>query len=211
MDAFQFATLTGSWLLKMEDIHGKQCYNGRSGSGEKLVPRVVRGRVRTLHRVKAAQTRPGFDYFKELSPCMVAMETCLGGNWWCRKLRELGYDARLIPAVQSKAYVWGQKNDPADARSICEEAQRPNMRFAPPKSESASALLTMHRTRHALIKQRTLSRNHVRGTCAEFGLVEPPGTKGFEGLASKLKADGDDLPSALKESQRGNITLRSWS
>ncbi|MCY3885177.1 MAG: transposase [Gammaproteobacteria bacterium] len=92
------------------------------------------------------------DYFKQLSPCMVAMETCSGANWWCRKLRELGHDARLIPAVYAKAYLRGQTNDPADARAICEAAQRPDMRFAPLKSEEASWVLSAHRSRRQLMK-----------------------------------------------------------
>ena len=151
---------------------------------------------------KALRRGEVLPYFAKLAPCVVPMETCTGANWWCRQIKEQGHDARLIPAAYVKPYVKSQKNDALDAEAICEAAQRPNMRYAPLKSESASALLTMHRTRCALIKQRTMSRNHVRAACAEFGLVERPGTKGFERLASKLKEDGDDLPSTLRESQR---------
>ena len=86
-------------------------------------------------------------YFEKLPRCTVAMETCTGANWWCRQLKAQGHDARLIPAKFVKPFVKSQKNDGLDAEAICEAAQRPNMRQSPLKSEDASAVLTLHRTR----------------------------------------------------------------
>ncbi len=146
-------------------------------------------------------------YFAKLDPCTVAMETCSGANWWCRQLGALGHDARLIPALYVKPYVRRQKNDAHDAEAICEAAQRPNMRFAPVKSERSSGLLSLQRTRQAMIKQRTMNVNHVRAAFAEFGVVAPPGSKGFEQLAEQLRMGIEALPSVLRESQEPALTV----
>ena len=152
---------------------------------------------------KALRRNRVLPFFEELgTSCMVAMETCTGANWWCRQLRDLGYDARLIPAAYVKPYVKSQKNDALDAEAICEAAQRPSMRFAPVKSEEASAVLTAHRTRRHLMKQRTMNVNHLRSACAEFGVVRERRSTGFEQLAVHLRQEGDGLPPALLESQR---------
>ena len=136
------------------------------------------------------------------------METCTGANWWCRQIRELGHDARLIPAAYVKPYVKSQKNDALDAEAICEAAQRPNMRFAPVKSEEASLVLNLHRSRRHLMKQRIRHVNHLRSACAEFGVVAQQGEKGFERLAERLRDDEDDgLPPMLKRSQRPMLDL----
>ena len=141
-------------------------------------------------------------YFERLPSCKVAMETCTGANFWCRQLQEQGHDARLIPAKFVKPFVKSQKNDALDAEAICEAAQRPNMRYAPLKSEESSAVLTMHRTRRRFVKQRTMCINGVRSACAEFGMVAPRTTKGYWTLETQLRDDdSNDLPKTLKASQ----------
>ena len=53
------------------------------------------------NRVQSKKLRRNqvLPYFEELgAQCTVAMETCTGANWWCRRLRDLGYDARRIAA-----------------------------------------------------------------------------------------------------------------
>ncbi len=78
---------------------------------------------------KALRRNQVLPFFEGLgASCVVAMETCTGANWWCRWLRDLGHDARLIPAAYVKPYVKSQKNDALDAEAICEAAQRPSMR-----------------------------------------------------------------------------------
>lgn len=36
------------------------------------------------------------DFFRQLTPCVVAMEACGSAHYWARELRKLGHDARLI-------------------------------------------------------------------------------------------------------------------
>ena len=156
---------------------------------------------------KALRRSQVLDYFEKLPGCVVAMETCTGANWWCRRLLDLGHDARLIPAAYVKPFLKSQKNDALDAEAICEAAQRPNMRYAPVKSEAASVVLNLHRGRRQLIKQRTMVANHIRAACAEFGVVATTGTSGFESLRERLRDDESDFPATLRESQSAMLDV----
>jgi len=68
-------------------------------------------------------------FFAALSPCLIGMEACASAHYWARELRKLGYQVRLMPAKDVKAYVKRNENDAADAAAICEAVRRPTMRF----------------------------------------------------------------------------------
>ncbi len=46
-----------------------------------------------------------------MPPCLIGMEACVGAHHLSRKLKELGHDARLMPARYVRPYSKGQKND----------------------------------------------------------------------------------------------------
>jgi transposase len=60
--------------------------------------------------------------FANMPPCLVGMEACVGAHHLSRKLKELGHDARLMPAKYVRLYSKGQKNDFRDAEAIAEAA-----------------------------------------------------------------------------------------
>ena len=45
-----------------------------------------------------------------MPPCLIGMEACVGAHHLSRKLKELGHDARLMPARYVRPYSKGQKN-----------------------------------------------------------------------------------------------------
>src|SRR5215813_3175080 len=51
------------------------------------------------------------DVFEQLPPCIVGMEACLSAHFVSRTLRALGHEPRIIPAIYTKPFVKGQKND----------------------------------------------------------------------------------------------------
>jgi transposase len=128
-------------------------------------------------------------FFKQLSPCLVAMEACAGAHHWARQFRVFGHDVRLIPPSRVKPFVGRQKNDAADAAAICEAALRPSMRFAAVKTEAQQALLLDHRARDLLIRQRTMMVNALRGHLAEFGIVAAQGLGGAGALLAQVLAE----------------------
>jgi len=108
--------------------------------------------------------------------CVVAMEACSGAHHWARSLRAMGYEAKLIAAGFTAPYrLQGRhgKNDANDAAAICEAASRPRMRFVPVKTRAQQGLMTLHRLREGIKRDRTACINRIRGLLAEFGLVFP--------------------------------------
>lgn len=119
-------------------------------------------------QLKRAQVR---DFFRQLPPCLVAMEACGSAHYWARELRELGHTVRLIAPQFVKPYVKGDKHDAHDAEAICEAASRPSMRYVPVKSAEQQAVQSVHRVRSRLVRARTALCNEVRGLLGEFGLI----------------------------------------
>jgi len=108
--------------------------------------------------------------------CLVAMEACSGAHHWCRKLKAVDLDARMIAAQFVAPYrLQGSsgKNDANDAAAVCEAASRPHMKFVPPKTLAQQGMLCVHRLREGLKEERTACINRIRGLLAEFGLVLP--------------------------------------
>ncbi len=91
--------------------------------------------------------------------CTVAMEACAGAHHWGREIGALGHEVRLVPPIYVKPYVKRQKNDAADAATICEAASRPTMRFVAVKTREQQARMMLFRTRDLLVRQRTQTIN----------------------------------------------------
>jgi transposase len=136
-------------------------------------------------------------FFRQLQPCVVAMEACGGAHFWGREIGKLGHDVRLIPRAYVKPFVKRQKNDAADAEAICEAAQRPTIRFVAVKSEETQGAAMVFRIRELLIRQRTEAINALRGHLTEFGQVVPQGAANATRLIAIVE-DPDSLSSTAK-------------
>lgn len=119
-------------------------------------------------QLKRAQV---LDFFRQLEPCLVAMEACGSAHYWARELGALGHEVRLIAPQFVKPYVKGDKHDAHDAEAICEAASRPSMRFVPVKNAEQQAAQSVHRIRSRLVRARTALCNEIRGLLGEFGLI----------------------------------------
>ena len=141
-------------------------------------------------------------FFERLEPCVVGMEACSTSHHWARELTRLGHQVRLIPPAYVKPYVKRGKSDAADAEAICEAVTRPTMRFVEVKSREQQAILSLHRARDLIVRQRTQTINMLRGLLAEFGIVLPKGV----GHAIRFARHGSSQAStALPEDAHGVI------
>ncbi len=93
--------------------------------------------------------------FRQIEPCVVAMEACGSAHYWARELEKLGHQAKLIAPQFVKPYVKSGKNDANDAEAICEAASRPAMRYVAVKTAEQQAGQALHRVRSRLVKART--------------------------------------------------------
>lgn len=87
------------------------------------------------------------------------------------------------------------KFDAIDAEAVCEAVTRPAMRFVAIKTVELQSLLSVHRARSLLIRQRTQLINGLRGMVAEFGVYIARGLARIIGFAEDILA-GEmlDLP-----------------
>ncbi|MFY2823492.1 IS110 family transposase, partial [Ruegeria sp. MALMAid1280] len=112
---------------------------------------------------RSIRRRQLLKFFETLPSCLVGIEACGSAHHWARELIAIGHDVRLMPAVYVKPYVKRGKTDAVDAAAICEAVTRPTMRFVAVKSKEQQALLTMHRVRQLIVRQKTQMLNVIRG------------------------------------------------
>ena len=94
-----------------------------------------------------------------------------------------------MPPAYVAPYVKRHKNDAIDAEAICEAVMI--VRFVATKTREQQSCLTLHRSRHLLIRQQTSVINAIRAHLAEFGIVAPVGRNGVDQLLS-IVADASD-------------------
>ncbi len=140
------------------------------------------------------------NFFKKQTACLVGMEACGSSHYWGRELTKLGHDVRLMAPVYVKPYVKRGKSDAADAEAICEAVTRPTMRFVPIKSVEQQGVLTQHRVRELLIRQRTQLSNTIRALVGEFGYIIRKGVNYIRDFAVEMRAGGAEGIPAMARS-----------
>ena len=81
------------------------------------------------------------------------------------------------------------KNDAADAETICEAVRRPTMRFVQIKSVEQQGQLMLHRARDLLMRQRTQLINALRAHMAELGIVAAQRREGVKELVKIIASE----------------------
>lgn len=114
-------------------------------------------------------------FMSNVPKCLIGIEACGSAHYWARELVQLGHEVKLMAPQFVKPYVKTNKNDEADAEAIAEAVARPNMRFVPIKSIEQQDILSIHRVRQRLVKNRTALANEIRGLLLEFGFIIPQG------------------------------------
>lgn len=133
------------------------------------------------------------EFFADLTPCLIGIESCGGSQYWARELTKLGHDVRLMNAKFIVPYRRKGKNDINDAEAICEAVARPNMSFVTVKSEQQQAMLMLHRLRQQCVQHRQALINQMHGYLQEFGISL---AKGPSNLDKHLMAifENNNLP-----------------
>jgi len=157
---------------------------------------------RTLRR------RQVLTFFQKLEACTVGIEACGMSHYWARELTKLGHDVRLMPPIYVRPYVKRGKTDAADAEAICEAVTRPTMRFVPIKSPEQQAVLSVHRARDLIIRQRTQIANMIRGLLAEFGVVVAKGIEKILAFARSVLADEELMLPDIARHVIGSLCLQ---
>lgn len=148
---------------------------------------------------RTIRRRQLLKFFRALPRCLIGMEACGSAHHWARELSGIGHEVRLMPAVYVKPYVKRGKTDAVDAEAICEAVTRPTMRFVAVKSKEQQALLTMHRVRQLVVRQKTQMLNVIRGLLREFGHVIGNGPIAAMRFVNAFQTDDcPDIPEVAK-------------
>lgn len=148
-------------------------------------------------------TRAQFPKFMARQPpSVVVMEACASASYWARELAKLGHEVKLIAPQYVRPFVKRQKNDATDAEAIVIAAQRPEMRFVPPKSEEQQARAALFRGRERLVHQRTELVNALRGLLYEFGHVVPQGIRHLTGIETIVEDPAASMPDLVRDECR---------
>lgn len=140
-----------------------------------------------------------------LPPAVVVFEACGSASYWARVMTKLGHEAKLIAPQYVKPFVKRQKNDAADAEAIVVAAQRPEMRFALPKSEQQQARAVLFRARERLVHQRTELVNALRAVLYEYGHTFAQGIGQVGRIEAVIDEPDNDLPELVREECRDLI------
>ncbi|AXI41943.1 IS110 family transposase [Sulfitobacter sp. SK011] len=148
---------------------------------------------------RTIRRRQLLNFFETLPRSLVGIEACGSAHHWARELIEIGHDVRLMPAVYVKPYVKRGKTDAVDAEAICEAVTRPTMRFVAVKSKEQQALLTIHRVRQLVVRQKTQMLNVIWGLLREFGHVIGNGPVAAMRFIKAFETDDcPDIPDVAK-------------
>jgi transposase len=164
--------------------------HGVDEKGDAVVKRILR----------RSQVLP---FFRKQEPCLIGMEACGTSHYWARELTRLGHVVKLMPPAYVKPYVKRGKTDKADAAACCEAVTRPSMRFVPVKDEAQQSVLSLHRVRSALVRQKTQTTNMMRSLCAEFGVAAAKGATRLGDLTAIICDETDTrLPAEARVALR---------
>src|SRR5450631_2602278 len=92
--------------------------------------------------------------------------TLLGSPIWRARPSSKNNEPAVCEAVSQE-----RQNDRNDAEAICEAVARPSMRFVAVKTVKQQDMLTLHRVREGLMKERVALINRIRGLLSEYGIV----------------------------------------
>ena len=102
--------------------------------------------------------------FETLPRCIVGMEACLSAHFVSRTLWQLRFAPRIMPAIYTKPFCRGRKNDYHDAEAVAEAALRPNLRVGRERTQDQLDLQACHRVRSRLVSRRTATINQIRAS-----------------------------------------------
>ena len=138
--------------------------------------------------------------FKKLPRCVVGLEACLSAHFVSRTLRQLGFKPRIIPAIYTKPFSKGQKNDYNDAEAIAEAAMRPNLPVVTEKSQDQLDLQACHRVRSRLVCKRTATINQIRAFLIEQGIAVRRGAHALrKSLFAILENRADEISERMSD------------
>ncbi len=141
------------------------------------------------------------DYVARQPRSRIILEACYSAHYWGREFERLGHQVELIPPQFVKPFLRGNKKDFNDALAIAEAADRPHITRVPVKTIEQQDILSIHRIRDRIVRQRTQLINQMRGLLSEYGIIAPQGHHNFRRLLVELSDDSDSRLTPIMKQQ----------
>ena len=118
---------------------------------------------------KQVKRQDMLDIFRQIEPCLVAMEACGSSHYWARELKKLGHEVRLIAP-----------------------------QFVAVKTADQQAQQALHRVRSRVVRARTALANEIRGLLGEFGITMCKGIAACRRVVAEVLEDSENgLPGMM--------------
>ena len=147
---------------------------------------------------KAMKPNKFKEWLVNLPSSRVGIEACGGSHYWAREIMHLGHEACMVAPQFVKPFVKSNKNDAKDAEAIVEAISRPTMKYVSVKQKWQQDVLSLHKVRQRLVRNRTAVINETRGLLYEYGLVLPQGAGTFRKVFHEKVEDWSELSSSMK-------------
>ena len=137
--------------------------------------------------------------FETLPSSLVGVKTFESAHRWASQVQAISHDVHLMPATYVKPYVKRGKTGSVEVEALCAAIMRPAMRVVAVKSKEHQALLTIHRVRQLVLRQKTQMLNVIRGLLREIGDVIRNGPVAAMRFANGFNTDDcPDMPDVAK-------------
>lgn len=115
------------------------------------------------------------EFMNAQEPCTSVMEACGTAHYWGREMEKCGHHVVLLPPMQVRPYVKGNKTGRTDVTGMLEAHRNADIDPVPVKSLMHQQLTSLHRVRSGWMGTRITRINMVRGLLRELGIGIPLG------------------------------------
>ena len=146
-------------------------------------------------------SRKRFTEFVHLQePATFVMEACGSAHYWGREMEQCGHEVVLLPPMQVRPYVKGNKTDRTDVTGTLEANWNADIYPVPVKSLMQQQLTSLHRVRSGWMGTRIARSNMVRGLLREVGIGIPLGAAQVVPRVLEAVEDAESgVPWAMRE------------
>lgn len=138
-------------------------------------------------------------YLSKQKPCLLVMEACGGSSYWARKIRDLGFEVKMVCASKVAKIRMNQKNDYNDCVAIVHLASRSDTKFISANESWQQDIQSLHRIRTSLVRRRVELVNQVHGLSLEYGVALPEGESAFrKKLIEELESGENEFSDLIR-------------
>jgi len=152
--------------------------------------------------IKTIKSSRIFEFFANKKDWVIAIEASGGTNHVVTKLREMGFEVKLVNSNVFRGIgIGGKKTDHRDAKALANYLRLGGVSEVHVRSIYSREIKSLIVNREMVLRSRVNMTNHIRGTLKEYGIVIPVGKDNFfKEVGQKItKIENTYIRSSLEE------------